>query len=254
MKAQQGDMFAKLENSLVDLPRHLGGGVKAVLVVSAHWEESQFTVSSSAKPPMLYDYHGFAPHTYTVQYPAPGSPDLAEKVRALIAQGGKAVGLDDQRGFDHGTFCMLAPMYPKAELPVVQLSLRADFAPQAHIDVGRLLAPLRDEGVLILGSGSSYHNLRQFNASAAVPSRQFDEWLNESLTLLTPDQRAQRLALWQNAPAARLAHPREEHLLPLMVALGAAYGEKATRTYHQTDLLGGIHMSSFRFGENPIAS
>ena len=254
MKEQMGNMWSPLENSLMDVPRQVDGAVKAILVVSAHWEASQFTISSSAKPSMLYDYYGFPPHTYTVQYPAPGSPDLARRVQALLKQGGQVAALDDQRGLDHGTFCMLAPMYPKADVPVVQLSLRADFDPQAHIDIGRLLASLREEGILILGSGSSYHNLRRFNAQAAVPSRLFDEWLNESLTGLPPDQRAQRVALWQNAPAAREAHPREEHLLPLMVALGAAHGEKGTRTYHQTNLLGGIHMSSFRFGDIPAAT
>ena len=156
--------------------------------------------------------------------------------------------LDPERGFDHGTFTAMVPLYPQADMPVVQLSLKAGLDPQTHIDAGRLLTPLRDEGILIIGSGLSYHNLRQFNANAAAPSRQFDAWLQETLTRSTPDKRCLCLLDWERAPAARMAHPYEDHLLPLMVAVGAAYDEAGVCVYHEDDFFGSIMVSSFRFG------
>jgi aromatic ring-opening dioxygenase catalytic subunit (LigB family) len=248
MKEQSGGAFDKLEASLQDMRRQLGSKPKAVLVVTGHWEEPEFTLSSGPNPPMVYDYSGFPEHTYRIRYPAPGSPALAEKTQALLESGGMRARLDPERGFDHGTFTVMAPLYPEADVPVVQLSLKAGLDPQAHIDAGRLLAPLRDEGILIVGSGLSYHNLRQFNASAAVPSRQFDAWLQEALTGSTPDERYQSLLDWTRAPAARIAHPREDHLLPLMVAVGAAYDEDGVCVYHEDDFFGSIAVSSFRFG------
>ena len=249
MKAQWGGAFDKLEASLQDMPRQLGATPKAVLVVTGHWEEREFTLSSSPHPSMLYDYSGFPEHTYHVRYPAPGSPELAQRVQALLDGGGIVARQDPERGFDHGTFSVLAPLYPQADIPVVQLSLKAGLDPQTHIEAGRLLAPLRDEGILIIGSGLSYHNLRQFNANAAAPSRQFDAWLQETLTRSTGDERHRGLADWAHAPAARVAHPREDHLLPLMVAVGAAYEETGVCVYHEDDFFGGIAVSSFRFGE-----
>ena len=248
MKDQWGDAFAKLEASLQDIPRQIGKRPKAVLVVTAHWEESEFSLSASLQPPMVYDYSGFPEHTYHIRYPAPGSPELAQRAQALLVDGGMHAKLDAERGFDHGTFSMMAPIYPAADVPIVQLSLKAGLDPQTHIDAGRLLAPLRDEDILIVSSGLSYHNLRQFNANAAVPSRQFDTWLQETLTGASPDERHQYLLDWANAPAARIAHPREDHLLPLMVVVGAAHGEAGTCVYHEDNFFGGITVSSFRFG------
>jgi aromatic ring-opening dioxygenase catalytic subunit (LigB family) len=248
MKDQWGNRFAKLEASLQGMPRQLGDKPKAVLMVSGHWEEPEFTLSSSAQPGMLYDYYGFPEHTYHVQYPAPGSPELAQQVQGLLEAGGMTARLDGERGFDHGTFTVMAPLYPQADVPVVQLSMKAGFNPQTHIDAGKLLAPLRDEGVLIVGSGLSYHNLRMFNAHAAVPSRQFDDWLQETLVRSVPEARHQRLLEWSHAPGARIAHPREDQLLPLMVAVGAAWNEAGTCVYHEDDFAGGITVSSFRFG------
>lgn len=249
MKEEWNGAFDKLEASLQDMPRQLGTTPKAVLMVSGHWEEPEFTLSANPNPPMLYDYNGFPEHTYHVRYPAPGSPELAQQVQKLLKDGGVTARLDAERGFDHGTFTILAPLYPHANIPAVQLSLKTGLDPQTHIEAGRLLAPLRNEGILIIGSGLSYHNLRQFNAAASVPSRQFDAWLQETLTQSTPDERRQRLVDWARAPAARIAHPREDHLLPLMVAVGAAYGETGVCVYHEDDFFGGITVSSFRFGE-----
>jgi aromatic ring-opening dioxygenase catalytic subunit (LigB family) len=220
---------------------------KALLVITAHWEERDFTIQANPHPPMLYDYYGFPPHTYHVKYPAPGSPALAERVSGLIAAAGFAGHLDGERGFDHGTFTPLSVMYPKAEVPVVQLSLRADFDPAAHIALGRALAPLRDEGVLIIGSGLSYHNLRAMGPVARTPSKQFDDWLGAALAA-DPRAREQRLLDWESAPAARFAHPREEHLLPVMVAVGAAFDEASERIYAEDDFFGGVTVSSYRFG------
>lgn len=240
-------MYRNLAASLAAMPGELGMTPKALLVITAHWEERDFAVQAHPHPGMVYDYYGFPPHTYQVKYPAAGSPELAERVRGLIAGAGLASHLDPERGFDHGTFTPLAVMFPKADVPVVQLSLRADFDPAAHIALGRALAPLRDEGVLIIGSGLSYHNLRAMGPVARAPSKQFDDWLGMALAA-DPQARERYLLDWEAAPAARFAHPREEHLLPLMVAVGAAFDEAGTRTYGEDNFFGGVTVSSYRFG------
>ncbi|KNZ32728.1 MAG: aromatic ring-cleaving dioxygenase [Methylibium sp. NZG] len=248
MKDTLGGAYDRLEASLQAMPRELGAPPKAVLMVSAHWEESAFTVMATEHPPMVYDYGGFPEHTYHVRYPAPGSPELAERVRALIGAAGIDVGVDRERGFDHGTFSPMAVIYPDANVPVLQLSLKTGLDPQAHLALGRALAPLRDEGVLIVGSGLSYHNLREFGARARGASQAFDAWLQQAVVAASPAQRTAHLIDWERAPSARAAHPREEHLLPLMVAAGAAEGEAATCTYHEDNFMGGVAASSFRFG------
>ncbi|RTL24435.1 MAG: dioxygenase [Burkholderiales bacterium] len=237
---------AALEASLQALPATLPEAPRAILMISAHWEEAAFTVMTSPAPGMLYDYGGFPAHTYQVVYPAPGHPALAERVVALIEATGLPAARDAQRGFDHGSFCTLAPMYPGAQLPVVQLSLRAGLDPAQHLALGRALAPLREEGVLILGSGFSFHNLRLYNEAGRAPSAAFDAWLQAALA--DTEGRDASLQAWAQAPSARMAHPREEHLLPLMVAAGAAAGEAATCCYHETGFLGAVTASSFRFG------
>lgn len=248
MMDQVGHLYAKLDASLRDIPRQIGVTPKALLVITAHWEGRDFMLSSSPKPPMIYDYGGFPPHTYEVQYAAPGSPELAAQVKDLLEAGGHTAVLDDQRGFDHGTFSALYPIYPQADVPVVQLSLRYGLDPKEHLEIGRLLAPLRDQGVLIIGSGLSFHNLRAFNAAGASASHAFDAWLQQTMAL-PPQERAAQLMQWEQAPAARMAHPREEHLLPLMVVLGAAEQEAAAMPYHEDAFMGGLAVSSFRFGQ-----
>lgn len=247
MMDQVGHLYGKLDAALRDIPRQIGVTPKAVLVITAHWEGREFMLSSSAKPPMIYDYGGFPPHTYEVQYPAPGSPQLAAQVQQLLQAGGHTALLDAQRGFDHGTFSAMYPVYPKADVPIVQLSLKYGLDPQTHLEVGRLLAPLREQGVLIIGSGLSFHNLRAFNAAGASASHAFDGWLQQTMAL-PPQERSAQLMQWEQAPAARLAHPREEHLLPLMVVLGAAENEAAGMPYHEDAFMGGLAVSSFRFG------
>ncbi|RTZ45773.1 dioxygenase [Candidimonas sp. SYP-B2681] len=240
---------ATLAASLADIPKQIGNKPKAILMVSAHWEtRGSFTVMANPAPGMLYDYYGFPENTYNIQYPAPGSPELAARVQQLLTEAGLPVGSDAQRGFDHGAFVPAFVMYPAADVPMVQLSIDANYDPKLHLALGRALAPLRDEGVLIVGSGLSYHNLRQIYGGGAAASAQFDAWLQQVLLNSPIHQRDQLLEQWESAPAARLAHPREDHLIPLMVAAGAAEGDSASCVYHESQAFAGITASSFRFG------
>ena len=196
---------------------------------------------------MIYDYSGFPPHTYQLRYDAPGSPALAQQIRDLLADAKFPVRLDPQRGWDHGVFIPLKLIYPDADIPVVQLSLKAGLSPAEHIKVGLALGRLRKQGVLIVGSGMSYHNLRGFRPGEQVEaSDQFDRWLTEAVTAPTAQVRNEKLLRWQTAPAARQAHPREEHLIPLMVAAGAA-GQDLGRKVFQDRVMGAV-VSAFQFG------
>lgn len=240
--------YAQLEATLADMPRQIGVTPTAVLMISAHWEERAFTLTAHPKPPMLYDYGGFPDYTYHIRYDAPGDPMLAERTKSLIAAAGLPAALDLERGLDHGAFTPLHVIYPQANVPVVQLSLLRGLDPEAHLVLGRAIAPLRDEGVLIVGSGLSYHNLREFFSPRGWgPSREFDGWLNGVLLGGNANDRSKLLADWETAPAARAAHPREEHLLPLMVAVGAAGNDATELAYHEDDFLGGLAVSSYRF-------
>ncbi|MCU0681344.1 MAG: dioxygenase [Polyangiaceae bacterium] len=219
---------------------------KALLVVSAHWEEPVPTLMTAERPPMLYDYYGFPPASYAITWPAPGHPGVAARARELLGAAGFATAENDQRGFDHGTFVPLKLTYPDADVPTLQLSLKAGLDPLEHLAMGRALAPLRDEGVLLVGSGMTFHNLRAFRDPNAKPvSETFDAWLREAATS-EPRERDRRLADWSRAPAARLAHPREEHLLPLMVIAGAAGDDRGTLAYDNT--YAGIRLSAYHYG------
>jgi len=241
--------YAALTASFEEMPRQIGRKPAAILMISAHWEaRGGFLIMDNPRPPMVYDYYGFPEHTYTIQYPAPGSPELARRVAELLKQAGLPHAFDHERGFDHGAFVPLSLIYPDADVPVVQLSLETHLDPQLHIELGRALAPLRDENVLIIGSGLSYHNLREIRSIGAVPSAQFDAWLQQAIVQGPVDQRLEQLRHWEKAPAARRAHPREEHLLPLMVAAGAAEQDPASCVYHDNSTFAGITASSFRFG------
>ena len=217
-------------------------------MVSGLWKEGEFALMSGSNPPMIYDYSSFSEHTYRIQYAAPGSPRTAQRVRSLLEGAGFRACLDAQRGFDYGTCAPLAVIYPDADIPVLQSSLKRGCEPEEHIAVGHTLAPLRDERVLIIDSGLSYHNLRDFGPNAKQPSALFDRWLQETLVEVGPAERVSRLLDWEAAPAARKAHPQEDHLLPLMVAVGAAGDDKATRAFHEDDFFGGVSVSSYRFG------
>lgn len=255
MKDLRPGAYDQLETSLHEVRRELGQAPRAVLMISGHWEASRFLLSSAARPPMIFDYHGFPEHTYRIRYDAPGDPALAETVRTMLERGGVPSGLDPKRGFDHGTFTLMHTLYPDADMPLVQLSLKADLDPTEHIRVGELIGPLRDEGVLIVGSGFSYHDTRGIMSGAGVAaSATFDRWLDDTLVQSSPDERRQRLEAWSVAPAARQAHPREDHLIPLMVAVGAAGDDAGARVYHQSDFMGAITASSYRFGAPVVAA
>jgi aromatic ring-opening dioxygenase catalytic subunit (LigB family) len=241
--------FAGTFQYLQKLPGTLPFQPAAILSVSGHWEEPHFTVATSEHPPMVYDYYGFPDHTYRIKYEAPGSPALATRVSQLLSGAGITVNQDPERGFDHGTFVPLAVMYPQARVPVVSLSLRANLSASEHLRMGAALAPLRDEGVLIVGSGLSYHNLRalRMTSTAGPASEQFEAWLTDAVSEPDPASRTQRLARWDTAPSARLAHPREEHLIPLMVAAGAAAESRGSLDFR--DHVWGVSMASYRFSD-----
>jgi aromatic ring-opening dioxygenase catalytic subunit (LigB family) len=219
---------------------------KAIVVVSGHWEESAFTAGAGAAPDLIYDYTGFPPHTYQLRYPAPGAPALAERIVELITAAGLPARTDPTRGFDHGIFIPFLLIYPDADIPVVPLSLKSGLDPAEHLAAGRALASLRDEGVLMVGSGMSYHNMHAFRTpSATGPSRAFDRWLTDVLEN-APRERWDDLTRWSQAPAARNAHPREEHLLPLMIAAGAAAGAPGEKVFSDEVMMARI--SGYRFG------
>jgi aromatic ring-opening dioxygenase catalytic subunit (LigB family) len=206
---------------LRSIPSLLPAPPSAILIISGHWETAGFAFTGAEKPALIYDYHGFPAHTYALRYDVPGSPGLAEKAAARLTAAGMPASVDAVRGLDHGVFVPLKVAFPEATIPVVQMSLRLGLDPEVHLAAGRALAPLRNEGVLIIGSGMSFHNMRGYgDPRFGDPSTQFDTWLTASLG---SDQttRDRKLADWENAPAARLSHPRAEHLLPLMVAAGA---------------------------------
>lgn len=213
---------------------------RAILVVSGHWEAPAFTAGSAARPDLIYDYYGFPEHTYQLRFEAPGAPELAERVRALLAGAGLPAARDEARGWDHGVFVPLKVALPDADIPVVQLSLQEGLDPGLHLAAGRALAPLRDEGVLILGSGMSWHNMRGFNPAFTETSRRFDDWLSSAVA------DPATLADWESAPYARAAHPREEHLAPIFVAAGAAAGETGRKVFG--DEVMDVAISAFQFG------
>jgi aromatic ring-opening dioxygenase catalytic subunit (LigB family) len=238
--------LAPLAAYLTGLVHATGERPKALLVISAHWEEPVPTVMTSPRPPMLYDYYGFPPSTYTIQWPAPGDAALAARVRALLGAAGIETAEDPARGFDHGTFVPMKLTYPDADVPTIQLSLQKGLDPATHLAIGRALAPLRDEGVFLVGSGLSYHNMRGFGDPRMVaPAAAFDAWLQETAAA-EPAERDHRLAAWTDAPSARACHPREEHLLPMMVVAGAAGADRGATTY--TGTLFGVAVSGYQFG------
>jgi aromatic ring-opening dioxygenase catalytic subunit (LigB family) len=241
------EQYAITEAALRNLPQTLPDRPEAILVITGHWEAPIFTVSTAEHPPTIYDYSGFPEHTYHIKYPAPGSPKLASRVQALLDQAGIANAADAEQGFDHGTFVPLGLMYPHADIPIVLLSLKSNYDPVEHIRVGQALQPLRNEGVLIIGSGLNYHNMRGFGRNDAMQvSLDFEKYLHEAVTQSNASERLHKLEHWQHTPSARLAHPREDHLMPLMVAAGAA-GEDAGEKIVEDKVMG-VVMASYRFG------
>ena len=222
-----------------DLPRP-----SAILAVSAHWEARQPTASLSGAPETIHDFSGFAAELHAMQYPAPGAPALAERAVALLSAAGTAAELHPSRGLDHGAWVPLSAMFPQADVPVTQLSLVRNAGPAAHLALGQALAPLRDEGVLIVATGSITHNFGWLDwqeAGDPVPRAQtFADWVAEHAA--SGDVAA--LLDYRAAPHGAAAHPTEEHLLPFFVALGAADGDLPTH-YRPPFAYGGLAMDAY---------
>jgi aromatic ring-opening dioxygenase catalytic subunit (LigB family) len=215
------------------------------LVISGHWEEPAFTASAATAPKLIFDYSGFPEHTYQLTWPAPGSPELAARVAELLSKAGLPSAVNADRGFDHGVFVPLKVAFPEARIPVVSLSLAASLDPALHLASGRALSPLRNEGVLIVGSGMSFHNLRAYLRPETVErARAFDAWLTSAVESPAAE-RDQLLAGWRKAPFAAYAHPREEHLIPLMAVAGAGGDGPGKRIFSDEPM--GATISAYRF-------
>jgi aromatic ring-opening dioxygenase catalytic subunit (LigB family) len=242
-------MWDGLRAHLTGLAATLPARAKAVLNISAHWETPRPTVDTDPAPALLFDYYGFPEHTYKLQYPAPGAPVLAAQVRDLLEAAGLPCDETQGRGFDHGVFIPFMLIYPHADMPILQMSLQRQASVAEHLAIGRALAPLREQGVLIVGSGMSYHNLHEFfspSEAARKPAAQFDAWLTQTVETTDPQARDSMLIEWRKAPGARESHPTPEHLEPLFVVAGAAGEDLGRRIF--TDELAGKPVSGFRFG------
>lgn len=240
------DTWDKTRSFLERLGGTLPERPRALLVVSGHWEEDVPTAGAARQPRLIFDYYGFPSETYRLTWPAPGSPELAARIVSLLRGAGLPSESDPARGYDHGVFVPLKVAFPDADVPVVTLSLASSLDPALHLDVGRALAPLRDEGVLIVGSGMSFHHLQAYLQPGTLErSDDFDRWLTEGMEA-RPAERDRRLKRWMQAPSARFAHPREEHLMPLMVAAGAGGEETGRRVFRDAPM--GAVISAYRWG------
>jgi aromatic ring-opening dioxygenase catalytic subunit (LigB family) len=237
-------LWTELRDFLQAIPGTLPAPPKAILLASGHWETEGFAFTASAHPPLIYDYYNFPAHTYELRFDASGAPSLAARAANLLKDASLKASIDPERGFDHGVFIPLKVAWPEADVPVVEMSVDVSLDPELHLATGKALAPLRDEGVLIIGSGMSFHNMQAYRDPGAMnPSKRFDTWLDQA-TEAAPPTRDYALAEWEKAPMARYAHPREEHLIPLMVAAGAS--EAPGKRVFNGDVLGTM-ISGFRF-------
>jgi aromatic ring-opening dioxygenase catalytic subunit (LigB family) len=241
------DLWDPLANYLRGIDLAVGRRPRAVLVVTAHWMTERPTVGNAAAHHLLYDYYNFPDYTYQLQYPARGAPDVADRVVELLRQAGIAADLDSQRGIDHGVFVPFKLIYPDADVPIVPMSLQKSLDAADHLAIGAALAPLRDEDVLIVGSGMSFHNIpAMFSQSHPAEAAAFDQWLTAATAEAVPARRNAALARWEGAPAARFAHPQEEHLIPLMVAAGAAGDDTGRKSF--AGMISGKPLSGITFG------
>jgi 4,5-DOPA dioxygenase extradiol len=224
---------------------------RAIVLASAHWLSRQPAVGFSPRPPTIHDFHGFPPELYRLDYPAPGDPALAARVRGLLDAAGLAARADAERGLDHGAWVVLRLLYPQADVPVVPVSIQPELGPAHQLALGRALAPLRRDGVLVIGSGSITHNLHDFRAgySADRPApyvQPFVDWIAQRLEAHDLDA---LLDYRRQAPYAERAHPTDEHLLPLYVALGAAGPQARARRLDAGVDLGFLAMDIYRFDD-----
>jgi len=238
-------LWGGMEAFLRRLPDLLPRRPSAILLVSAHWETEGFGFTGAAKPGLIYDYYGFPAHTYQIEYGAPGAPKLAARACELIRQAGFEAHVDQNRGLDHGVFIPLKVAFPEADIPVVEMSLDRSLDAALHLRAGEALRALRDENVLIIGSGMSFHNMAGYgNSQYSEPSQSFDDWLVRTMAS-SPDDRRALLASWAtDAPSGRLSHPREEHLIPAMVVAGAS-NAPGEHVYGQ--MVMGTAISAFSF-------
>ncbi len=248
--------------SLTDTPAReflsrLGGSLprpKAILVVSAHWETERPTVNAVAWNETIHDFYGFPRALYDLRYPAPGSPQLADEIAAHLSRAGLEFDIDSKRGLDHGAWVPLSLIYPGADIPVVELSVQPHLGPAHHVQIGRALASLRDEGVLIIGSGSFTHDLSEFrdreiNSPSPTWVNQFADWFDVALTEGRTDD---LMHYADRAPYARKNHPTEEHLLPLFAALGAGGDVTRPRRLHASSTYSALRMDVYGFGYSPL--
>jgi aromatic ring-opening dioxygenase catalytic subunit (LigB family) len=242
------DAWNRMADFLKNVASTLPRTPKAIVMVSAHWLEPHFAVTSSAQPELIYDYYGFPPHTYELKYPAPGAPALAAQIVKALTSAGMAGAENPTRGFDHGMFIPLKLIFPMADIPVVQLSLHNSLDPALHLAAGRALEALRDQDVLIIGSGMSFHNMKGYGNPQYGPiSDAFDDWLTKAVES-SPQERDRLLTNWEQAPGARQCHPprAEEHLIPLMTVAGAAGQDAGCKVF--SDRVMETTLSAYSFG------
>jgi len=251
MKDAMGDPmgYGHLREYLENFGQQYSQKIKAILVISGHWEENIPTLQSGSNPSLFYDYYGFPDYTYHLNWSAGGNPPLAEHIENLLKASGFVTNRDYNRGYDHGTFVPLMVSFPEPDFPVIQLSLVNTLDPVTHIQMGKALEPLRNEGVLIVGSGMSYHSMRGFmtgGTSAIKNAEKFDKWLTETISNQDIETRNMGLINWYKAPSALECHPRSEHLVPLFVVTGAAANDEGKLDYSGT--LMGLKISGYKFG------
>jgi 4,5-DOPA dioxygenase extradiol len=242
------------QNDTVEFLKRLGGELGrpgAILCVSAHWNTEAPAVSGAERPETIHDFGGFSEELYRIRYPAPGAPRLAARVRELLGEGGLSCTVSPARGLDHGAWVPLRLIYPGADVPVTQLSVQPSLGTEHHLQMGRALAPLREEGVLVLATGSATHNLSRIGRGEVPPewAREFDEWLFRKIT---EGSLAELLDYRRLAPHASVAHPTDEHLLPLFVAMGAGAVDSSTRGrgLHRGWTCGSLSMAAYGFGSD----
>jgi 4,5-DOPA dioxygenase extradiol len=240
------------QNETVEFLKRLGEELarpEAILCVSAHWNTEAPAVSAAERPETIHDFGGFPQELYRMRYPVPGAPGLAGRVRQLLGEASLPCEVSPTRGLDHGAWVPLKLIYPGADVPVAQLSVQPLLGAEHHLRLGRALAPLRREGVLILATGSATHNLSRIGRGDAPPewAKEFDEWLFRKIS---DGALAELLDYRRLAPHAALAHPTDEHLLPLFVALGAGAGEASAhgRNLHRGWTWGSLSMAAYGFG------
>ncbi len=226
----------------------------AIVVISAHWEEKIPTITSAEYPKMIYDYYGFPEETYKLKYSAPGNPELAEEVLNAFNENGILAEKDDKRGYDHGLFVPLLLMYPEADIPCIQISQLKSLGSKEHIALGKALAKLMKKNILVVGSGLSFHNMREFFRKLPESDKkavEFNNWLIETCIdeNLSEDEREKRLIEWEKAPSSRFCHPREEHLLPLHVCFGIARANNFKAELVFDDTVIGKRVSGFLWRE-----